>query len=314
MSTAASSSARSSRSRSRRRWNAPSSTTPCRSSCQRALPDVRDGLKPVHRRILWDMETQGFRPDRPFVKCARRHRRHDGEVPPAQRAGHLRRPRAHGPAVLAPPPAHRLPRQLRLARLRCCGRALHRVPIVAIGHALLRRTSTRTPSTSSRTTTAPRRADRAAGPLPQPARQRQPGHRRGHGHQHPAAQPGRGDRRHRSTSSTTRMPPPTTSWQFVKGPDFPTGGLILGRAGIIDAYRTGRGSVKMRAKAEIEEAGKRGDRFQIVVTELPYQVSGHDAVAGPHQRARSTAASSTASPTSTTRRPTEDRHPPGHRR
>jgi DNA gyrase subunit A len=64
----------------------------------------------------------------------------------------------------------------------------------------------------------------------------------------------------------------------VKGPDFPTGGLILGRAGIMEAYRTGRGSVKIRAKAAIEEAGKRGDRFQIVVTEMPYQVS-HDAVA-----------------------------------
>jgi DNA gyrase subunit A len=58
--------------------------------------------------------------------------------------------------------------------------------------------------------------------------------------------------------------------QFVKGPDFPTGGLILGRAGILDAYRTGRGSVKMRAKAEIEET-KRGN--VIVVTQIPYQTS-----------------------------------------
>ncbi len=58
--------------------------------------------------------------------------------------------------------------------------------------------------------------------------------------------------------------------EFVKGPDFPTGGLILGRPGILDAYRTGRGSIKMRAVAEIEE-GRGGDR--IVVTELPYQTS-----------------------------------------
>ena len=61
----------SSRSRSRRRWSAPSWTTPCRSSCRRALPDVRDGLKPVHRRILWGMYDLGVRPDRPHVKCAR---------------------------------------------------------------------------------------------------------------------------------------------------------------------------------------------------------------------------------------------------
>src|SRR5438874_10517183 len=71
---------------------------------------------------------------------------------------------------------------------------------------------------------------------------------------------------------------PDDLMEFVKGPDFPTGGVILGRAGIIEAYRAGRGSVKMRAKAEIEEAGRRGDRYQIVVTEMPYQVS-HDAVA-----------------------------------
>ena len=63
---------------------------------------------------------------------------------------------------------------------------------------------------------------------------------------------------------------PDDLMQFVKGPDFPTGGSILGRAGIIDAYRTGRGSVRMRATAEIEEV-KNG--IQIVVTELPYQTS-----------------------------------------
>jgi DNA gyrase subunit A len=59
--------------------------------------------------------------------------------------------------------------------------------------------------------------------------------------------------------------------KFVNGPDFPTGGLILGRAGIIDAYRTGRGSIKTRAKVSIEE-GRRG-QMQIIVSELPYQAS-----------------------------------------
>ena len=59
--------------------------------------------------------------------------------------------------------------------------------------------------------------------------------------------------------------------KFVKGPDFPTGGLILGREGITEAYKTGRGSIKMRAKVSIEE-GQRG-QMRIVVTELPYQAS-----------------------------------------
>ena len=58
---------------------------------------------------------------------------------------------------------------------------------------------------------------------------------------------------------------------FVKGPDFPTGGLILGRQGILDALRTGRGSIKMRAVAEVEE-GRAGET-RIVVTEMPYQAS-----------------------------------------
>src|SRR5919106_1695979 len=59
---------------------------------------------------------------------------------------------------------------------------------------------------------------------------------------------------------------------FIKGPDFPTGGYVVGRGGIASAYRTGRGAILMRAKAAIESA-KKGDRQSIVVTEIPYQVN-----------------------------------------
>src|ERR1700674_106974 len=58
----------------------------------------------------------------------------------------------------------------------------------------------------------------------------------------------------------------------VKGPDFPTGGYVVGRAGIASAYRTGRGAILMRAKATIEQA-KKGDKLSIIVTEIPYQVN-----------------------------------------
>ena len=59
--------------------------------------------------------------------------------------------------------------------------------------------------------------------------------------------------------------------KIVPGPDFPTGGYIYGREGIEQAYKTGRGSFQVRAKAAIEQRGK--DRQDIVVTELPYQVN-----------------------------------------
>jgi DNA gyrase subunit A len=59
--------------------------------------------------------------------------------------------------------------------------------------------------------------------------------------------------------------------QFVQGPDFPTGGFILGRQGILEAYTRGRGQIKIRAKAAIERTGK--DHEQIIVTEIPYQVN-----------------------------------------
>jgi DNA gyrase subunit A len=59
---------------------------------------------------------------------------------------------------------------------------------------------------------------------------------------------------------------------IIKGPDFPTAGIILGRAGILSAYRTGRGHIVMRAKAEFE-TNKRGDQQNIIITEFPYQVN-----------------------------------------
>ena len=61
--------------------------------------------------------------------------------------------------------------------------------------------------------------------------------------------------------------------RFVPGPDFPTGGLVFGRSGIEQAQRTGRGSIIMRARMEVEKAPGRGDREQIVVTEIPYQTN-----------------------------------------
>ena len=64
---------------------------------------------------------------------------------------------------------------------------------------------------------------------------------------------------------------PDELMSFVKGPDFPTGALILGRQGILDAYRTGKGSIKLRAVAEVEE-GRAGET-RIVVTEMPFQTS-----------------------------------------
>ncbi|MBP7569864.1 MAG: DNA gyrase subunit A, partial [Acidobacteria bacterium] len=60
--------------------------------------------------------------------------------------------------------------------------------------------------------------------------------------------------------------------KIVPGPDFPTAGLIVGRSGIVQAYRTGRGAITVRARATVEESAK-GDRSSIVITEIPYQVN-----------------------------------------
>ena len=138
----------------------------------RALPDVRDGLKPVHRRVLYAMYDGGYRPDRGYSKCARRRRRH-GQLPPARRHRDLRHPGPAGqPWSLRYPPGRRAG-QLRLAGQRPGGGdALHRVPAGAAGHgdgARHRPGDRRLPAELRRPHAG---ADHPAEPLPEPARQR----------------------------------------------------------------------------------------------------------------------------------------------
>ena len=92
---------------------------------------------------------------------------------------------------------------------------------------------------------------------------------------------------------------PDDLMEFVKGPDFPTGASILGRAGIMDAYRTGRGSVKMRATATIDENQPRRHRDRRHRAAVPDELLVDRRCAS---RSSSTAVTSRASPTSTTAR------------
>ena len=105
----------------------------------RALPDVRDGLKPVHRRVLYGMHEAGLQPNRPYKKSATTVGNVMGKLPPARRPGDLRHARAHGAAVLAALPARRRPGQLRLDRRRPGSRdEIHRGALSRIATELLR--------------------------------------------------------------------------------------------------------------------------------------------------------------------------------
>ncbi len=236
----------------------------------RALPDVRDGLKPVHRRIIWDMEQQGFRPDRPFVKCARV----TGDT--------MARYHPHGDGAIYD------------ALVRMAQPFSLRHPLIDFhgnygspdfGPAAARYTEARLHSLAMRLLDGidentvdmiPNYDGTSEEPQVLPAR-----------FPNLLVNGSQGI----AVGMATSIPPhnlgevidatmhlidnpeatPDDLMNFVKGPDFPSGGNILGRAGIMDAYRTGRGSIKTRAKAVIEE--NRQGRMEIQVTELPYQTS-----------------------------------------
>ena len=236
----------------------------------RALPDVRDGLKPVHRRIIWDMEQQGFRPDRPFVKCARvtgdtmaRYHPHgDGAIYDAlvrmAQPFSLRHPLIdfhgnYGSPDFGP------------AASRYTESRLH--PLAMQLLADIDEDTVDLIATYDGT---------AEEPIVLPARFP---NLLVNGSQGIAVGMATSIPPHNlgevvdAALHLIENPEATTAdlMKFVKGPDFPTGGTILGRDGIRDAYNTGRGSIKMRATASIEET-KRGG-YHIVVTELPYQTS-----------------------------------------
>jgi DNA gyrase subunit A len=235
----------------------------------RALPDVRDGLKPVHRRILYDMHVQGYRPDRLHVKCAKvtgdtmsRFHPHGNQaiydaLARMAQPFSLRHPLIdfHGNygSPDFPPAAERYT-ECRLDQL-----AMHMIDGLDENTVDMGRNYT---NEEDEPTVLPARFPNllvnGSQGIAVGMATNIPPHNLGevidatvHLIDHPDAGP-------------------EELMQFVKGPDFPTGALILGRQGIMDAYRTGRGSVRMRARAEIVE-GRTGD--EIVVTELPYQSS-----------------------------------------
>jgi DNA gyrase subunit A len=236
---------------------------------QRALPDVRDGLKPVHRRILWGMYDIGARPDRSHMKCARvtgdvmgkYHPHGDGAIYDAlvrmAQDFSLRHPLVDGHGNFGSPdfgPAAARYTECRLATLAM--RMLDGIDENTVDFE---------PNYSGEFTQPSVLPSRFPNLLV-------------NGSQGIAVGMATNIPPHNLAEvidATTHLidnPDATVEdlMQFVKGPDFPTGAQIMGRQGIIDAFKTGRGSIRLRAVAEIEE-GKRND--EIIVTEMPYQTS-----------------------------------------
>jgi len=236
----------------------------------RALPDVRDGLKPVHRRIIWDMDEQGFRPDRPFVKSARvsgdtmaKYHPHgdsaiyDALVRMAQPFS-LRHPLIDFHGNYGSPDFG--PAASRYTECRLHPLAMHL--LADIDENTVDMVATYDGSREEPTVLPSRFPNllvNGSQGIAVGMATNIPPHNLGEvidACVHVLANP--------DASNDDVM-------GIVKGPDFPTGGVILGKSGINDAYRTGRGSIKMRATAAIEETNRGG--MQIVVTELPYQTS-----------------------------------------
>ena len=238
----------------------------------RALPDARDGLKPVQRRILYGMYAQGLRPDRKHQKSAQavgevmgKYHPHAGEaiydaLARMAQDFSLRYPLIDGHGNFGSPDPNDRPAAQRYTEAR----------LAALAMELLGEIDEETVDWEATYD------GQNQEPKVLPAR-----------FPNLLVNGGGGI----AVGMATNIPPHNLGevidaavhvidnpdakasdlMKIVKGPDFPTGALILGKEGIKDAYTKGRGSIKMRAVAEIEE-GKRGEQ-RIVVTEVPFQTS-----------------------------------------
>ena len=238
----------------------------------RALPDVRDGLKPVHRRILHSMNEQGYEWNRPYRKSARvvgdvigKYHPHGNDavyfslVRMAQEFS-LRVPLIDGQGNFGSIDGD-MPAAMRYTEVR----------MEKVTGALLEDIDKDTVDFKDNYDGSEREPTVLPARFPQPARQRRQRHRRRHGDQHPDPQSGRGDRRDAARDGQPEFATVDEIMKVMPGPDFPTAGIILGRTGIRQAYETGRGSILMRGRVGTEEI--RGGREALIITEIPYQVN-----------------------------------------
>jgi DNA gyrase subunit A len=242
----------------------------------RALPDARDGLKPVHRRILYAMHELGMTSDRPFRKCARVVGDVIGKYHP------------HGDSAVYE------------ALVRMAQDFSMRSPLID-GHGNFGSVDNDPPAAMRYTECRLRAITTDAMLQDIEAETVDFGPNYDGSQQEPLVMPARIPQLLLNGSSgiavgmATNIPPhnlgelidglvalirnPEISnaelMQIIPGPDFPTGAQILGRSGIRDAYTTGRGSIIMRGVATIETIEQRGrpDRDAIIITELPYQTN-----------------------------------------
>jgi DNA gyrase subunit A len=237
----------------------------------RALPDVRDGLKPVHRRILYTMYENGFTPDKPYKKCARvvgdvmgKYHPHgnlaiyDALVRMAQNFS-LRLPLIDGQgnfgSVDGDAPAADRYTECRLAR--SAMPLLDDLDKDTVDFRLNYSNEFREPVVLP--AKYPNLLVNGSGGIAVGMATNMAPHNLGE-----------------VIDATIRIidHPETTIddlMEVIPGPDFPTGGVILGRAGIKSAFHTGRGSIIMRARVHTEEIRK--EREALIVTEIPYQVN-----------------------------------------